>query len=126
MRPTPGAVTIEWPSAPSSSSSAGPSLRRGGEDACRSRERVRARSCAAPTVGTGRETDLLEITRKDRLSREEAANRLRALADQLARHNDIEFERAGTRFVLRVPDEIAVKVELEVGDETELEIELSW
>ena len=70
--------------------------------------------------------DLLEITRKERLSREEAAARLHALADQLARHNDVEFERAGTRFVVRVPDEIAVKVELEVGDETELEIELSW
>lgn len=71
--------------------------------------------------------ELLEITRKDRLSREDAARRLHALADDLARHNDVEFERGGVRFTLHVPDEIHLKVELEVEDDgTELEIELSW
>ena len=71
--------------------------------------------------------DLLEISRKDRLRREEAARRLHEFADHLARHNDIEFERGGTRFKVHVPDEIAVKVELEIGDDgTEMEIELSW
>jgi amphi-Trp domain-containing protein len=74
-----------------------------------------------------RMADLLEIKRKDRMRREEAAARLRELADQLARHNELEFTRDGTTFRVKVPDEIEVEVELEVGDDgTELEIELSW
>jgi amphi-Trp domain-containing protein len=71
--------------------------------------------------------ELLEIKRKERVSREEAARRLHAFADHLARHNDVEFERDGTRITMHVPDEIALKVEFEVEeDETELEIELTW
>lgn len=71
--------------------------------------------------------ELLEIEETQTLRREEMARRLHALADMLARHNDIEFERGGTSFKLKVPDELRVKVELEVAaDETELEIELSW
>jgi amphi-Trp domain-containing protein len=71
--------------------------------------------------------DLLEIERKQTLPREEVAARLHALADSLARHNDVEFDRGGTHFKLRVPDEVRVKVELEIeDDETELEIELTW
>jgi amphi-Trp domain-containing protein len=71
--------------------------------------------------------ELLEIERKETLRREEVAKRLHAFADALARHNAVEFERGGTRFVLKVPDEIKVKVELEIEDgATELEIELSW
>ena len=48
--------------------------------------------------------DLMEITEKERLSREEAAARLHALADALARHNEVEFERGGLRFTVHVPD----------------------
>lgn len=71
--------------------------------------------------------DLLEIERKETLGREDAAKRLHALADALARHNAVEFERGATRFTLKVPDQIEVKVELEVEDDgTELEIQLSW
>jgi amphi-Trp domain-containing protein len=71
--------------------------------------------------------DILEIEQRETLRREEVAERLRALADALARHNDIEFDRGGMHFKLKVPDEVRVKVELEVeDDETELEIELSW
>jgi len=71
--------------------------------------------------------DLLEIEQTETLRREEVAERLHALADSLARHNDVEFDRGGVHFKLKVPDEIQVKVELEVGgDETELEIELTW
>ena len=45
----------------------------------------------------------------------------------LARHNDIEFERGGMRFKVRVPDEVDLKLELEVESEgCELEIELTW
>ena len=71
--------------------------------------------------------DIFEVEQKERLSREEAATRLRNLADMLARHNDIEFERGGMRFKVHVPDEIDLKLELEIGDdERELEIELTW
>lgn len=71
--------------------------------------------------------DLLEIEQRETLRREEVAARLHALADALARHNDVEFDRGGAHFKLKVPDEIHVKVELEVGsEETELEIELTW
>jgi amphi-Trp domain-containing protein len=71
--------------------------------------------------------DLLEISQKERIGREAAAERLRELADMLARHNDVEFDRNGVHFKLHVPDEVQLKVELEVEDDgTELEIELSW
>jgi amphi-Trp domain-containing protein len=71
--------------------------------------------------------ELLEISQKERLGREEAAARLHALADSLAKQNDIEFERGGMRFKIHVPDEVDFKVELEVeSDETELELELKW
>jgi amphi-Trp domain-containing protein len=71
--------------------------------------------------------DIFEVEQKERLGREEVAARLRTLADMLARHNDIEFERGGTRFTVTVPDELDVKIELEVeSDKRELEIELTW
>jgi amphi-Trp domain-containing protein len=71
--------------------------------------------------------DLLEIKQKERLRREEVAKRLHALADALARHNDVEFERGGLQFKVKVPDEVELKVEFEIEDDgTELEIELTW
>ena len=71
--------------------------------------------------------ELLEITQKEQVSREVVAQRLHALADALARHNDVEFERGGLHFKVKVPDQVHLKVEFEVADnETELEIELTW
>jgi amphi-Trp domain-containing protein len=71
--------------------------------------------------------EILEVETKERVSREEVAARLRGLADMLARHNDLEFERGGMRFTVPVPDQLELKVELEVGsDQRELEIELTW
>jgi amphi-Trp domain-containing protein len=71
--------------------------------------------------------DFFEVEQKERLSREEVATRLRHLADMLARHNDIEFQRGGMRPTVHVPDEVQLKIELEVeSDERELEIELTW
>ena len=58
----------------------------------------------------------MEITEKERLSREEAAARLHALADALARHNEVEFERGGLRFTVHVPDEVDFKLEIEILD----------
>lgn len=70
--------------------------------------------------------DLFEIDETRRMSREEAAARLRELADALAKNNSVEFERGGKRITVRVPDEVNLKVEVELGDENELEIELTW
>jgi len=80
-----------------------------------------------PTMKERRAMDILEIEQKETLSREEAAARMRAIADMLARDNEVEFEREGTRIVVKVPDEVRLKIELEVEtDERELEIELKW
>jgi amphi-Trp domain-containing protein len=71
--------------------------------------------------------DIFSVEQKERLSREEVAARLHNLADMLARHNEIEFDRGGTHFTVNVPDEVELKIELEVeSDERELEIELTW
>jgi amphi-Trp domain-containing protein len=71
--------------------------------------------------------DIFEVEQKERLSREQVAVRLRTLADMLEHHNDIEFERAGMHFTVHVPDEVQLKIELDIeSDESELEIELTW
>jgi amphi-Trp domain-containing protein len=71
--------------------------------------------------------EMFEAELKETLRREQVAERLRTLADMLARHNDVEFERDGMRFKVDVPDQVRLKVELELeSDERELEIELTW
>jgi amphi-Trp domain-containing protein len=70
--------------------------------------------------------DLFEIDQTQRLRREEAAARLRALADALDRHNGVTFERDGRRITVDVPDEVELSIELEIGEENELEVELRW
>lgn len=71
--------------------------------------------------------DLLEISENARMRREAAAERLRALADQLARHNEVAFEREGLRYSVRVPDEVDFTFEIEIGsDESEIEVEIKW
>ena len=71
--------------------------------------------------------DMLELQQKQQLSREEAAARLRAIADELASGNDVVFESEGMRIVGKVPDDVRLKLEFEIGaDETEFEIELTW
>ena len=61
--------------------------------------------------------DLMEITEKERLSREDAAARLRALADMLAKQNDVEFERGAMHLKVHVPDEVDFKLEIEIDDD---------
>lgn len=71
--------------------------------------------------------DLVEHTSEERLRREAAAERLRELADQLSRHNEISFAREGRSYSVKVPDELSYSLEIEVGDDgSEIEIELSW
>jgi amphi-Trp domain-containing protein len=72
-------------------------------------------------------TDLVELTEKATLGREEAAARLRAIADELSSGNGVRFERDQLRFVAHVPDQVDLKLEFEIGEDgTELEIELTW
>jgi amphi-Trp domain-containing protein len=70
--------------------------------------------------------DLFDIDEKQRMSREAAAEKLRALADSLSRHNSVQFDKAGKTFTIDVPDEVVLKIEVELGDENEVEIELTW
>jgi amphi-Trp domain-containing protein len=78
-------------------------------------------------IGEARMNNKMEITEKERLSREDAAARLHALADELARHNEVEFDRGGVTFKVHVPDEVDFKLEIEFeDDERELEVELKW
>lgn len=69
----------------------------------------------------------IEHSHEERMSREAAAGRLRALADELARHNEVSFVRDGRRFTVAVPDEVTFTLEVELGDdEREIEVELTW
>jgi amphi-Trp domain-containing protein len=62
-----------------------------------------------------------------RLRREEAAAKLRELADELSRHNEVSFVREGVRYSVRVPDEVELSLEIEVGEDgSEIEVELKW
>ena len=71
--------------------------------------------------------DLIEHTSEERLGREEAAQRLRALADELSRNNEVPFVRDGVRYSLTVPKEVTYSLEIEVGEDgSEIEIELKW
>lgn len=70
--------------------------------------------------------ELFEIAETTRLRREEAASRLRALADSLASNNSVQFVREGRQVTVSVPDEVDLKIEVELGEENELEIELTW
>jgi amphi-Trp domain-containing protein len=71
--------------------------------------------------------DLVELKEKTTLSREDAAARLHAIADELASGNGIVIERDRLRFVARVTHEVNLKVEFEVEEDgSEFEIELTW
>ena len=71
--------------------------------------------------------DLIEHESEEPLTREEAAKRLRQLADQLERHNQVEFHQGGIRHTVKVPKDVTYSLEIEVGDESgEIEVELRW
>jgi amphi-Trp domain-containing protein len=70
--------------------------------------------------------ELIELTEKQSLRREEAAARLRDLADQLARHNKLEVVKDGRRWSIEVPDQVELKVEVELGESNEIEVEITW
>jgi amphi-Trp domain-containing protein len=69
----------------------------------------------------------VEISRKESLTRNEAAHRLSALADALAAGGHVEVELGASTVKLHVPDHVRCEVEVEVdGDEVELEVEFKW
>lgn len=71
--------------------------------------------------------DLIDHEDEAKLTREAAADRLRQIADQLFRHNEIAVDLNGLRTKVKVPDEVTFSVEVEIGDEgNEIEIEISW
>ena len=71
--------------------------------------------------------ELVELKENVTMSREDAAARLHAIADELGSNNDVVIEREDIRFVAHVPDRVNLKVEFEIEDDgTELEIELTW
>jgi amphi-Trp domain-containing protein len=72
-------------------------------------------------------SSLIELETGATITREQAAAHLRTLADNLERHNDVEFVRDGRRYTVDVADEVKFEVEFEVDDDgNELEIEISW
>ena len=72
-------------------------------------------------------TELLQNEDEASLTREQAAERLRSLADQLARHNEVAFVREGVRYSVKVPNQVRFSLEIEIGeDSSEIEVELKW
>lgn len=69
---------------------------------------------------------LIEHEVSGSMSREDAAARLREIADELARHNEISFVSHGRTVRVDVPDQVNLEVEIEVGESSEIEIEISW
>jgi amphi-Trp domain-containing protein len=69
---------------------------------------------------------LIDHTTSERMPREAAAARLRELADQLARHNEVSFLRDGREITVAVPDQVELSFEVELGEENELEVEITW
>ncbi len=72
--------------------------------------------------------DTFEVEKRETLSRDEAATRLRRIANLLSGSGEeVKFDRDEMKFKVAIPDHIEWKVELEIGEkESELEIELKW
>ena len=71
--------------------------------------------------------ELMEISEKRKMSREESAKLLHAIADSLARHNKLEFQRQGVNVRVDVAKQVEVEIEMEVEtDQCSLEIEINW
>ena len=71
--------------------------------------------------------EILEIENERTLSREDAAAWLQELAHQLSRNNQLQLRQDGLKYTVRVPGEVTMEVEVEIGDdESKLEIEITW
>lgn len=65
---------------------------------------------------------------QETMSREEAAKRLRAIADELASDNGVQVSRDGKRLSVKVPAQVELSVEIEQEEDgaMEIEIEIGW
>lgn len=72
--------------------------------------------------------ETFEVESRETLTRDEAATRLRRIANLLSGSGEeVDFDRGGMKFKLAIPDRVEWKVELELDDDgSELEIELKW
>jgi amphi-Trp domain-containing protein len=71
--------------------------------------------------------DLMDISEKRQMGREEAAKFLHELADSLGRQNALNLTRDGIKIHVKVPDQVTVELEVEIeSDESSIEIEISW
>jgi len=71
--------------------------------------------------------ELFEHKAKTTLTREDAAKRLHALADAIARHNEVSYVQNDKTVRIDVPAEVELKIEFESGEgEGEIEVEISW
>ena len=71
--------------------------------------------------------ELFEYEAEETVQREEAARRLRELADQLERHNEVGVSLDGLPVTVKVPKEVTYELEIEVEDgEYEIEVSISW
>ena len=70
---------------------------------------------------------MIEHESEATLSREDAAARLRELADMLSKQNAVTFDMDGLSTTLKVPGEVSYSIEIEVTDDGgEIEVEISW
>ncbi len=70
--------------------------------------------------------ELFEHETTTEMTREEAAQRLRDLADVISRHNEVSYVENNKTVRVDIPPTVRLTVEIERGDESEIEIEISW
>jgi amphi-Trp domain-containing protein len=71
--------------------------------------------------------ELFEYEASEVVEREEAARRLREIADQLERHNAIQVRPDGLPITVKVPKQVTFELEVEVEQgECEIELSISW
>ena len=72
--------------------------------------------------------EIFEHETEQTMSRETAAKRLREIADQLEKHNEVSVVSHGRDVTVRVADQVTFEYEVEVesADRNEIEITISW
>lgn len=76
----------------------------------------------------GRMSELFEHETEETMTREQAAERLRELADALARQNKVRITDGEHDVTVDVPDTVTYEYEIEVkeGGKSEIEIAITW
>lgn len=71
---------------------------------------------------------LFEHESEESMSREQAAARLRDLADALERQNKVRVQSGETDVTVDVPDHVGYEYEIEVkqGGKSEIEVKIFW